>query len=75
MSIFIGSKIPILSLLERYKNNSTPADFLVDDLIELFNHNDTCAVNDLKILFEKREKGQIKKMYKISVEEINTEKL
>lgn len=69
MKIYITSNIPIATLREKY-THGPPADFLLDDLIELSQRNDTNIVNDLEIAINQLKSKRIKFIYEIEIKEI-----
>jgi hypothetical protein len=73
MQIYLTANQPIAALIEKYQNGP-PADFIVEDIIELFRDNDTCAVDNIDIAADKKRSGHAKYFYVISVEEIDPEK-
>jgi hypothetical protein len=69
MKIYITSNIPITTLGEKY-THGPPADFIMDDLIELSQRNDTNFVDTLEIALEQRKSRRIKYIYEVEVKEI-----
>jgi len=70
MKIYLTSNIPIATLREKY-SHGPPADFLLDDLIELSQRNDTCIVNDLEIALNQLKNKKIKFIYEIIIKELS----
>jgi hypothetical protein len=68
MKVYLTSNIPIQTLRESYTNGA-PADFLLEDLLEIAQHNDTCVVNELSIALEKLKNKKIKFLYEIEIKE------
>lgn len=68
MKIYITSNIPIATLRENYTHGA-PADFLIDDLIELSQRNDTCIVNDLEIALNQLKNKKVKFIYEVNIKE------
>jgi len=64
MKIYIVSKYPIPEL------ENQDADLLVDDIIDLFQDHNTCAVNDSTIALNKVRDGEVKYTYCLSIERI-----
>lgn len=64
MNIFIVSKHPIPEL------EHPDADLLVDDIIELFQDHDTCAVNSKQIALYKSKTSGAKFIYSLDIKKI-----
>lgn len=69
MKVFLTSNIPIATLREKYSHGA-PADFLLDDLIELSQRNDTNIVNDLNIALDQLKNKKIKFIYELEIKEL-----
>jgi len=64
MQIFIVSRHPIPEF------EKPDADLLVDDIIDLFQDSKTCAINDRHVALSKRQLGDAKFVYSLSIERI-----
>jgi len=64
MRIFIISQYPLPEL------ENPNADLLVDDVIDLFQDNKTCAFNDKQVALNKIQTGDAKFIYSITVEKL-----
>jgi len=69
MKIYIASKMPIATLRENY-SQGPPADFLIDDLLEISELNTTCILNDLEIALNKIKTKKANFIYEIEIKEI-----
>ncbi len=69
MIVYLVSNIPIATLREKYSNDP-PADFLLEDLIELGQRHDTYFINDLNVAMDKLKSKRSKFVYQIEVKEI-----
>ena len=65
MRIFIVSQHPIPEL------ENPDADLLVDDIIDLFQDNKTCALNDGHVALSKIQMGDAKFIYSLSIEKLS----
>ena len=69
MKVFLVSNIPISSLREKY-SSGPPADFVIEDLVEVASLNDTCYVDELEIALSKMNRNKAKFLYEINIKEI-----
>jgi len=68
MKIYLTSNIPLLTLREKYSNDP-PAEFLIEDLIDLLKENETNVLNDLSIAISQLKSSKIKFIYELDVKE------
>lgn len=68
MKIYLTSNIPIATLLETY-TSIPPAEFLLDDLIELSKDNESFVINDLEIALGKIKSKKSKFIYEINIKQ------
>lgn len=70
MKIYIVSNVPIATLREKYSHDP-PADFLLEDLIELSQRNDTYFLDNIEIVMSKLKDKKAKFIYEVDIKEIN----
>lgn len=74
MKIFLVSNVPIgtfdpVSIIGLNESKNPPADFLIEDLIDLFRYEGTIAVNSEKVALDKIEAKKAKYIYSVEIKE------
>ena len=76
MKIFLTSNVPVstfdpASIVGCNASKNPPADFLIEDIIDLFRYDGTAAVNTEEIALAKKEAKEAKYIYSVEIKEID----
>lgn len=75
MKIFLISNVPVatfdpVSILGLNASKNPPADFVIEDIIDLFRYNDTAAVNTEEIALDQKKANKAKYIYSVEIKKI-----
>ena len=75
MKIYLTSNVPVgvfdpTSIVGLNASKNPPADFLIEDIINLFQYEGTTAVNTKEIALSKRTLKKAKYIYSVEIKEI-----
>lgn len=76
MKIYFTSNIPLpifdkISVIGANISKNPPADFVIEDIIALFQMTDTTAVNSQEIALDKIKSNKAKYIYSLEVKEVD----
>lgn len=76
MKIFLTSNVPVstfdpASIVGLNASKNPPADFLIEDIIDIFRYDGTAAVNTEEIAIAQKKAKKAKYVYSLEIKEID----
>ena len=76
MKIYLTSNVPVgtfdpVSIVGLNESKNPPADFLIEDIIQLFQYVGTTAVNTKEIALAKKDAKKAKYVYSVEINEVD----